>query len=353
MASDNNLVTAVNYLDKPYKLFAYTGLFCVAIATLLWLINGRDFSTGLIISLSIGMSINSAFYFLGDVFTRLINPYLAAIPITAIGLAIGLVVGGTLGLGEPLYFFAANEGTLAAGVFFGVLGFIIFSTRGRLIAAESQLAQASALQARQEKLLTEAELKLLQAQIEPHFLFNTLSNIAGLIHRDPDTAELTLINLTTLLRASLKRTREVTTTLREELEIARAYLNIQSTRMGSRLEYTIESDPALGGIPLSPLLLQPLIENSIKHGIEPFEEGGRIDVSVKLREGNLQITVADTGSGINSQQVSPGSGTGLRNIRDRLRILYENHANLALKENQPQGTIACITLPVNDEITTA
>jgi sensor histidine kinase YesM len=193
---------------------------------------------------------------------------------------------------------------------------------------------------------------LLQAQIEPHFLFNTLSNIAGLIHQDPAAAEQTLLNLTTLLRSSLKRTREDATTLAEELEIAQAYLEINAIRMQGRLSYHIRCDPQLSSLPLPPLLVQPLIENAIKHGIDPKEEGGSIDVSARIEDNEVHIDITDTGAGIEANQPTAGTGTGLKNVRERLRVLYGDRGDLTLTDNQPHGMIATLVLPLDVETAT-
>ncbi|MGK0223409.1 MAG: hypothetical protein ACI9ON_002654 [Limisphaerales bacterium] len=172
---------------KHVRILAYTGLFCIGIRVTNWFIDSDvAFWGSLAVSFCIGWSINLSFFLLERVLSPIFGPYLAPIPITAIGLAVGLLLAGSLVVGSPLFFCTENYFTLAAGVFFGIVGFLLFSTRDRLR----------------------------QAQIEPHFLFNTLSNIASLIHKDPDTAEKTLLNLTTLLRATLDRTRSQTTTLR-------------------------------------------------------------------------------------------------------------------------------------------
>jgi sensor histidine kinase YesM len=174
-----------------------------------------------------------------------------------------------------------------------------------------------------------------------------------LIHESPDTAEKTLLNLTTLLRGSLNRTRQQTTTLAQELEIAQAYLDIQSTRMQGRLHYTFDVPADLNNIPLPPLLVQPLIENAIKHGIEPSEEGGQISVSAIQDRASVIISIIDTGLGIEHSGEGPrptaGTGTGLKNVRERLQALYGNKAQLDLVPNEPRGVIAQITLPAYRE----
>ena len=333
-------------VDSPWRVFAHTGLLCLAIALLVQGLFGGPFWANAITSFSIGWSINLSFILFGNFVQRWLSPYIASIPLTAVGLCAGMVIAGLIIVADPLFFFIESYATLLLGVFFGIVGFAIFSTRGRLIAVQAELAQAAAHRERQEKLLTQTELKLLQAQIEPHFLFNTLSNIAGLIHQDPNAAEHTLLNLTTLLRASLRRTREEATTLAEELEIAQAYLEIQGIRMQGRLNYHIDCDLQLSNHPLPPLLVQPLIENAIKHGIDPQEEGGSIDISARVNNNELHIDVADTGAGIDVNRPTAGTGTGLKNVRERLQALYGEKANLTLADNQPQGMIATLVLPL-------
>ncbi len=332
-------------VERPWQMLFNTGLFCLAIALLLWWLGGFQNLDGyLAVSFAIGWSINVSFILFSNATLKVLSPYIAPIPLTAFGLGVGLMLGGMYVDGNPLLFFTENNGTLLVGMFFGVVGFAIFSTRGRLLATQRELAEAQARHERQEKLLMQTELRLLQAQIEPHFLFNTLSNIAGLIHRDPDAAEHTLLHLTTLLRATLNRTRETVTTLEEELAIARAYLEIQHTRMQDRLQFNIQCEEDLNNTPLPPLLVQPLVENAIKHGIEPSEDGGRVDISVSADHDTVTITVSDTGLGIGHAS-SGGTGTGLSNVRERLRALYDGKAALTLTENQPRGMIATVSLP--------
>ena len=178
-------------------------------------------------------------------------------------------------------FYTEDYATLILGIFFSVIGFLVFATRTRLAQTEARLIAAEMESERQERLVTLTELKLLQAQIEPHFLFNTLSNIAGLIHKRPDDAEKTLVNLTRLLRSSLSRTRKTETTVAEEIDIARAYLEIHAIRMSDRLQYRITVDPTVSNAPLPPLLIQPLVENAITHGIDQLEQGGIINIDAQ------------------------------------------------------------------------
>ncbi len=351
MPDTPKIANALAMSNDSISTFLYTGLLCLGIALLVQTLGGGAFWANAVVSFSIGWSINLSFLLFGDLTTRWLHPYVASIPLTAVGLAFGLTVSGVAVFGNPWYFFIGGYETLVLSVFFGVVGFAIFSTRGRLAGAEAELALAAVERERQEKLLTQTELRLLQAQIEPHFLFNTLSNIAGLIHKQPDAAEQTLINLTTLLRSTLKRTRSEDTNLGEEMQIARAYLEIQAIRMQGRLKYEICCDEQYHCLPLPPLLVQPLIENAIKHGIDPNDRGGDIKVNVERSDHQLIIRVADTGCGVDSPNTkkSKGTGTGLRNVRDRLTALYGSEAQLVLSDNVPHGMVAALTLPWSEE----
>jgi signal transduction histidine kinase len=189
---------------------------------------------------------------------------------------------------------------------------------------------------------TAARLALLQAQIEPHFLFNTLANIHSLIQEDPERASVILEQLNAYLRTSLRRTRQPTSTLAEELELIEALLGIAVARLGHRLEYTIIAPEELRSYQLPPLLLQPLVENAIRHGIEPAIAGGSIRVAVSRMNDALELTVTDTGVGLNEEAPQ---GVGLANIRARLSSLYAGRGTLALYANMPHGVIARLLIP--------
>jgi sensor histidine kinase YesM len=341
------------YIHSPWKAISWTTLFSVSVALLLWVLEfASPLWASLTVSLCIGWSIALSFIFLGRPFERWLATYIAPIPLVLAGLLTGLVIAGSLLFRQPLYFVTEDYYSLLLGVFFGTVGFAVFGVRGRLMQARAEIAQANAEREAQEKLLLETDLKLLQAQIEPHFLFNTLSNVLGLIHKDPDAAEETLVNLTTLLRASLKRTRQASTTLAEELEIIRAYLDIQSIRMQDRLRYTLDADPASNDFEVPPLLIQPVVENAVKHGIDGIERGGTITLTTTRTGEGLTVTVADTGAGIDQEGTSngsgSGSGTGLSNVRSRLRTLYGPAATMSIQDNEPSGVLVTIKLPQAD-----
>ncbi|MDP6376066.1 MAG: sensor histidine kinase [Pseudomonadales bacterium] len=324
--------------------YGWTTLLSAAIALLLWSLGETGpFLRTLLVSCSIGYGINTAFVLLPPLAEGRMSPYLAPIPITAVGLAVGLAVGGWFAAQNPWYFFSEDWGTLIVGGFFGIVGFLIFGTRARLVELRAQLAEAEADRQAQQREMLETQLRLLQAQIEPHFLFNTLSNIAGMIHAQPDEAERTLVDVTTLLRSSLRRTRQAVTTLGEELDIIRAYLDIQQLRMKERLRYEIDVEESLRSTPLPPMLVQPIVENAVRHGIDPLEEGGCVHIHAHARNGGLLIDITDDGKGIHSNQA--GTGTGLRNIRERLMRLYNGYATFRLSDHEPSGVRVELFIP--------
>ncbi|WP_309491329.1 sensor histidine kinase [Trinickia mobilis] len=187
---------------------------------------------------------------------------------------------------------------------------------------------------------TAARLALLQAQIEPHFLFNTLANVQSLIERDPARACAMLDSLNHYLRASLGRTRKPVSALAEELELVDALLHIASMRLGDRLRYRISVPDALRQLALPPLLLQPLVENALLHGIEPAIDGGEILVTAKRDGDMLELSVIDTGMGLGHNRNLHG-GVGLSNVRARLHSLYGDAGRLTIANNTGAMASAC------------
>jgi sensor histidine kinase YesM len=193
-----------------------------------------------------------------------------------------------------------------------------------------------------EKQTLEPRLRLLQAQIEPHFLFNTLSNVLSLLESDPARGRAMLEDLTRYLRSSLSRTRDRLTTLGQEMDLVRAYLDIYKVRMGERLRYTIEIPEKLREVPFPPLLVQPLVENAVKHGLETKIEGGEILIKAEAPDGCYRLVVADTGLGLQDDAIS---GIGLANVKERLVALYEGKARLILEDNNPSGLKVTMEIP--------
>jgi LytS/YehU family sensor histidine kinase len=220
----------------------------------------------------------------------------------------------------------------------GVLSLFFFS-RERILRAEAH-TEALARQALQ------AQLQMLQAQIEPHMLFNTLANLQGLIGLDPARAQQMLEQLIVYLRATLITSRADSVTLADQFALMEAYLGLMQVRMGARLSYHLALPPALRSARVPPMLLQPLVENAIQHGLEPKVEGGHVAVSVREHEGVLTLEVADTGLGLGAPGARAGTGVGLANTRARLLGLYGGAARLELTEGAPCGAVARLTLPL-------
>jgi len=217
---------------------------------------------------------------------------------------------------------------------------------GRL---ETAYHEEQAKRLSQEKLLMEAQLRMLQAQIEPHFLFNTLANVQSLVDASPDMAKHMLALFNDYLRASLDRTRTTQGTVRLEFELLTAYLGILQIRMGERLRFSLDCPEALLGMPLPPMLLQPLVENAVRHGLESKVEGGTVNVTVVGIDGELRIEVRDDGLGL-PNRVS-GRGVGLSNVRARLAALYGGRATLELSAPRDGGTLVRLMLPEQADTT--
>ena len=191
----------------------------------------------------------------------------------------------------------------------------------------------------------------MQAQVEPHFLFNTLASVDYLIETEPSTASKMQKSLIQYLRAALPQMREGSTTLGKEVQLCRSYLEILKFRMEDRLQYSLIVPQGLGSAQFPPMMLQSLVENSIKHGLEPKPEGGSLTISADISNGRLRVTVADSGLGLRSSgSMRHGSGgVGLANVRERLAALYGGAAQLSIEANSPSGTIVTIEVPYTFE----
>lgn len=215
----------------------------------------------------------------------------------------------------------------------------------RRIADSRKQEKASAQQTVTEKELTVAKLNLLHAQVEPHFLYNTLASAQLLTRSDPASADVMLGNLITYLRHSLPKTEDAPSTIGAELERAKAYLDIMKIRMGSRLSFQIEVPDYLKPVLFPTMMMQTLVENAIKHGLEPKTGGGTIWILARAHENNVAVTIADDGRGFSAE--GAGTGIGLRNVRERLRLAYGNNANFHIVANFPSGVAATITVPTS------
>ena len=197
-----------------------------------------------------------------------------------------------------------------------------------------------------ERRVSDARLRLLQAQVEPHFLFNTLANVQALVDSGSPQASKVLNSLIAYLRAAVPRMQSQSTTLHSEVEMVRAYLELMQMRMPDRLQYSIHLEPSAARFECPPMTLLTLVENAVRHGIDPAEAGGRIDADIWLRDGRCFIRVTDTGVGLNAK--THGLGTGLSNLRERLRLAFSGEAQLTLSEMTPHGVCAEVSFPARE-----
>jgi len=308
----------------------YTLLFNTIIAVFLTVIQfGKGFIINLIISQCIGLSICSC-VLLSHHFFQPNRPAVQAILVAAalfIGTIVGSLIGSVAAGLNPSILFEINgmfTKILLLGVVFGSIATYFFSSRERIAASEAQAQEEKIKRLTSEKKVVEANLKLLQAQIEPHFLFNTLSNVVSLLDTDPPKGKSMLVDFIQYLRASLSKSREV------------------KVRMGDRLHYKIDLPDNLNAISFPPMLIQPLVENAIKHGLEPKVDGGEILIRAIEKDGSLRLEIADTGMGFKAERES---GMGLSNIRERLLSLYGSRGRLILEETSSRGLKATIEVP--------
>jgi sensor histidine kinase YesM len=264
---------------------------------------------------------------------------------TALGMLLVMAVKGYSYadfIARPKLFGLTLVAAFANGLFVGLFFLIKF----RDARTATALAKAEAERHLLSKQAVESELKLMQAQIEPHFLFNTLASVQYLIETAPPQATRLLGHLLAYLRAALPQLRAATTTLGREVELAEAYLNILRMRMGARLAFAIDVPDALRVHPFPPMLLMTLIENAIEHGLEPRAEGGTVTLGAQRERDALVVSVVDTGAGIAPGSAPrPGHGMGLANLRDRLATLFGARGRFALESVAPHGARAIIEIP--------
>ncbi len=222
---------------------------------------------------------------------------------------------------------------------------MVFVPRERAARAEATIAREQARVAAAEKETTTAQLKLLEAQVEPHFLYNTLANVVSLVDGEPALAKRMIERLIALLRATAAAATRPPT-LGGQVELLRAYLEILELRMGARLQWRIDLPADLAGLMVPPMLLQPIVENAIKHGLEPNVDGGALTVTVRRDDRRLVLEVADTGRGIRATAPRDAPGLGLPNLRARLAAQYGGAAHVEVSDNVPHGTRVALFLPL-------
>jgi LytS/YehU family sensor histidine kinase len=196
-----------------------------------------------------------------------------------------------------------------------------------------------------ERQALDARLHLLQAQVAPHFLFNTLANVQALVDAGSPHASAVLRSLTAYLRAAVPLLREPAATIERELQLVQPYLELMQMRLPDRLAYAIDVDPSTLKLRCPPTTLLTLVENAVRHGIDPSEEGGRIDIAITRRGDRCVVRVTDTGAGL--RQSANGLGTGLTTLRERLQLIFGDAAHLRLTPNDPRGAIVEIDMPAS------
>jgi LytS/YehU family sensor histidine kinase len=219
--------------------------------------------------------------------------------------------------------------------------FFVFQRQAAEAAARTH--ESGLRRIRLDQQMTEARLQSLRAQIEPHFLFNTLANVQQLYRTEPGRGREMLANFIKYLRTALPQMRHDETTLRHEVDLARAYLDVLQVRMGKRLKVCYDVPDDLARLSFPPFALSTLTENAIKHGLNPLPEGGTIEISARIEGSQLKVSVADTGAGL---RASGGTGAGVANLRARLTALYGNAASVELQANTPRGIRTTIAVPV-------
>ena len=230
-----------------------------------------------------------------------------------------------------------------------LLRYLLLSLSYQAIAHHRAVSERDAREAQLRAELAEAKLAGVQAQLQPHFLFNTLNAIAALVREDPARAEAMVEQLSELLRASLISSAQTEVSLDQELRLTQQYLAIQTVRFRDRLHATVVATDAARRARIPQLILQPLVENAIRHGITSRESGGALAVQAVVEDDKLVVTIEDDGVGIGNAPPSRGSGLGLKSVRSRLLHLYGDRQRFDLRPRSPTGTTVMITLPYRPE----
>ncbi len=323
----------------------------IAIVLNFMVLDKHSFMDVMVISQSIGLSIclfvNSGIYLTENKLN------ISSITGIFIGLLLGIISGALLswvylyfhrGIDSSKFITGVLANVIVFGFVFGIPITYFFVSREKMAKSEEQIAKEKIKLLSIEKETAMSTLRLLQAQIEPHFLFNTLSNVISLFDIDVNKAKQMLIDLNGYLRISLQRIRQEMITLDQELDLVRQYMDIFKIRLGDRLSYTIQNKTGDTTILFPPLIIQPLVENSIKYGIEPEIFGGSIEINCQINNSVLEIVIADTGKGLDDD--ANNAGIGINNVSQRLENIYGNMASLTLTQNYPRGIKATIKVPI-------
>lgn len=330
-------------MKKNLSYLLATLVFNTAIAGVLSMLLGEiPFSRNLIFAHCIGLAILAS----NLLVIRKIQRSIPRIAVMALTLPASVLVGVVLAIFLS-GFDPDAEHTVQAivtGLFFGLIGIIVVLLSERIA---MEVRQRELIRSEGERREIEARLKLLQAQIEPHFLFNTLANVGSLIDGNPALAKTLLEHLNDWLRVALARTRSTASTLGDELAMLENYLEIMKIRFGERLRWRIDIGEETLRQPFPPMLLQPLLENAVRHGIEPKLGGGEICIRGRIENQRLRLEVSDNGMGLADKAIL--AGAGLSNVDARLRSLFGEAGELTLTGNAEGGVTATLSLPEQRE----
>ncbi len=356
--------------EHPLRLFALRGARVLAVGAIISALVSFAFSRTVLNSFAYGMSITMMCWFFIDggrlAVARWVHrnappdadpaslrwpgwPWMLTV------IVIGTFIGFSLGNGLANWITGRDSPGILSSNLRQAMGLMLISLVPGLIAtylfySRGRLARSEALAQTAQRQAAENQLKLLESQLEPHMLFNTLANLRVLIGIDPPRAQLMLDLMIAFLRATLSASRAATHPLAAEFARVADYIALMQIRMGDRLQPQLDLPADLAELPVPPLLLQPLVENAIKHGLEPHVNGGRLIVSAVREDGQLLLRVRDTGAGLSTAQSAPSDGTrfGLQQVRERLTTLYGAAASLALTaaDDAEGGTLATVRIPI-------
>ncbi len=334
-------------LCPRWRNFIITTLFCLLVSATTYTVWTDAIYVHLMISLGFGYSALGASLIISSVF-----PKISGLVETMISLTCSVVLGSINAWFWLNTYFGSNLSeflpVVMLGIIFSGMCFYYFYNREQMAITDKLVEETKRKQAEQEKSLIQSQLMQMQSQIEPHFLFNTLANISALMSHDVPKARTMLDKLTELLRASLANSRLTEATVEAEVRHTRAYLAIQQIRLGERLSYTINVAPHLEQAIIPPMLIQPLVENAIGHGIEPKAEGGSISVEIVAHENKLIIRVTDDGVGFADTPSKAGHGVGLSNIKQRVKGLFGQQGSVAITQPKQGGFSVSISMPLKE-----
>ena len=320
-----------------------TIVFCTIVATILTFLNGQIWMN-YVVSYTIGVTCMSVQMWAHRHRPPSWNREWVTVIAGIISLVLALLLGGTLGAFDPLFFFQRDATGLVIGGSACIVAAFLILLVGHIRDLEAQRDAAQRSKLINERELATAQLRTLQAQIEPHFLFNTLANVHSLIETDPKNATELLDSLVQLLRISLAYSRSVKGTVSQEIELISHYLDVQKIRIGDRLSYEIQVEAGVGDRTLQPFLIQPLVENAIKHGIEPTEKPGRLSIEVSCTAENLTFAILNTTPPLTASTTN-STGMGIANIRERMVQVYGENASLDVAQLETDEFRAVLTIP--------